>query len=1772
MEDKIETETPQFTIPEIVTQPPSEPTSPAIIPKDQEDSNSTNTENSHIVTDTNHSSDSHQHQHQHHHHHHHHHHQNSGPPDDLPPPPLGRPPSGTFKITLSEDINVVSTASRESSLALFLALNNYRKRLFGIFVERGEEPHLLEFWDSAREFQADPNIDKLTKIVQNYYLPDSQSKIKWAEQVKDQVIEEYESLKGSMSTIKSSILSNSIKECELALELSYMKFCSSESTKLTYSLEGINNSFEWLEKVKKIHTYNIFVFYSSLNENNKAFLKEWDLIEKSFRSSLQSTPKASVFILTNDTDENFRKRTGILGSGFRPYIHHESDSQFLKTLFNKEDSSNQYTSGVVLFNGENSLFSWEGVSADSNTLKYPDPVDILNILYLNQDGKPVPNNAVYYGNPLTGEGWNGVALLDLVKRSPVLAELQDYRVTISKNSSNLSSSRRSISTPNPPVINESPNSSPVQQPPPTSVTLSPLPATDKRDSILLRSSTNDRSHRRTKSSQDLFSVSEHNRDRKFSVANPFKSKKDESPKPKMPSIVSPRQRASSQARPTLRRSAMVPTSRSDSINETPEIGEAETPTASVQETNRSRARSRALTTTTTNRSNLSLEAVKTLRVRHERNSIMDQLKEYELSDIDNALLTTSSTPAQTAVSYTPRQNEFAKLLTQFRNKEKEDVPPTIHEDSHLDSSSSANSPHIRINDTDVEKPASSMPSSNSIASLNLNGINHIDGVLSARDPPTSTTARGGGGGGGSGGGSPRKEISDFAAEASAQMSSEFISKLKKLKITPMSLLNLKKLLNASIPFLYHFISNDGLKHLVDNLIVKNKGEDTSEKQKLIMDCLESAMTSKEGWKSVIYSSNGLYPFVKIMLSKKTDLKVKIMVMDLLAACCLIPPDGATIVMQAFKDYATKKKEYIFYTFAKSLRVDNIDYLVSAFAFINCIVNAPEDLETRIQNRQYLLNLGLIDIINYFRDQYIDGDLHIQMDVFEDEMDADAAETEDRLRDAMDKKSMNPRSMYELLEDSVKGTTYYTDFIMVIRHLFELNTDVSIGRQVWKIVDHSLKYITEMRESNPDLSNDELFNTFGKKGKVSRLRTAITKPKTLAKDPEDFEEEIKHLKNLLSTLSADNALLRDEIEKLKKGKDKSKKKGEPESTDTPATVAPVAPLGSPSTPVASTPDQTTGAIVAPAPTTGGGPPPPPPPGPGGRGPPPPPPGPGGRGPPPPPGAPQAGGLPKLPNKAPRIKMKQINWVKIVDRNIPNTLWTNLNKSSINLNIDLLEELFAAQQASKIKEKEEDPNQANKKQVVSLIDPKRGKNCAIMLQSRFKKLTFEEIHMAMVKLDEKVLTPSDVTALIEFVPTPDEIELITTYNGGVEDLAPPERYFLTIKNLVPKLQKRLKCFEFKLSFEERVSDLHPHVQAAYHAIKQIKGSEKLKILFRLILDIGNYMNGGGARGGAYGFKFNTLSKLKDTKSLDNSKHLLHFIIMQLESTMPNLLNDVSQELPQVALATRISMEMLRPRLVSLKSGVAELTEELKTFTPIDASDPFKNIMAPFLDESSKRVTLIDKDFERLEAEYKSLVKLWDDDEKNLEMSLVFTTINDFISDLKFCKQEMDKQREEALKEKLLAEKKAEARKRMEQNATTSGAASGVPTTPGPSSSSIENDEAYKFGNMTNQIRTGNIWQKRAGRRSVVRPTIDSHNNNNDVNQHFASTPSKNITQEAMVPQIFTDSPDSGKIAPIPIVSIPTDTPETKKLKQALSLKKEVKDSPARVASKKDKKKKS
>lgn len=102
--------------------------------------------------------------------------------------------------------------------------------------------------------------------------------------------------------------------------------------------------------------------------------------------------------------------------------------------------------------------------------------------------------------------------------------------------------------------------------------------------------------------------------------------------------------------------------------------------------------------------------------------------------------------------------------------------------------------------------------------------------------------------------------------------------------------------------------------------------------------------------------------------------------------------------------------------------------------------------------------------------------------------------------------------------------------------------------------------------------------------------------------------------------------------------------------------------------------------------------------------------------------------------------------------------------------------------------------------------------------------------------------------------------------------------------------MKAMYFYQTYKEPCNNLLNMGNKMNQFFNFLRDSEKFKKWLEYILAFGNYMNGIGFYGGANGFKIDTFNKIIETKSSDDTKTLLQFIIESIHANEKdiNLLN--------------------------------------------------------------------------------------------------------------------------------------------------------------------------------------------------------------------------------------------------------------------------------------------
>ena len=143
--------------------------------------------------------------------------------------------------------------------------------------------------------------------------------------------------------------------------------------------------------------------------------------------------------------------------------------------------------------------------------------------------------------------------------------------------------------------------------------------------------------------------------------------------------------------------------------------------------------------------------------------------------------------------------------------------------------------------------------------------------------------------------------------------------------------------------------------------------------------------------------------------------------------------------------------------------------------------------------------------------------------------------------------------------------------------------------------------------------------------------------------------------------------------------------------------------------------------------------------------------------------------------PKVAMKGLMWTVVKFEQTKDTVWEKIDDSKIDLDKELLEKCFCAKKpadtsgAPKIEEKP-------KIEKVSVLVPERSKNVDLVLMKL--KLNFAILANALYTCDDTILTLGNLESIRGVLPTPAEIKEVKSFEGDVETLANPERFFLEL----------------------------------------------------------------------------------------------------------------------------------------------------------------------------------------------------------------------------------------------------------------------------------------------------------------------------------------------------------------------------------------------------------
>ncbi|ETV93743.1 hypothetical protein H310_12319 [Aphanomyces invadans] len=371
------------------------------------------------------------------------------------------------------------------------------------------------------------------------------------------------------------------------------------------------------------------------------------------------------------------------------------------------------------------------------------------------------------------------------------------------------------------------------------------------------------------------------------------------------------------------------------------------------------------------------------------------------------------------------------------------------------------------------------------------------------------------------------------------------------------------------------------------------------------------------------------------------------------------------------------------------------------------------------------------------------------------------------------------------------------------------------------------------------------------------------------------------------------------------------------------------------------------------------------------------------------------LPKKESVKPNVDMRALFWTRIPVNVVQSTVWNTLSDTKVPLENFDLEWMFRKNPDATKKPDDDAFKKKKENTAVLLLDSKTQQNVGIAI-ARFK-LSPAEVKAGLLSMDKDAITVDHLSSLIALAPTLEEQDILKNYDGPVDVLGGVEKFFLEMLS-IPRYTQRIKCFRFSLQFEHRVLEIQAQVDTLSAATDQIADSTKFRAILETVLAIGNYMNGGTARGGAYGFKLDALAKLHTVRGIDPKVNLMHYLARHLEEHQPDLISFVT-EVPHIPEAKRLSLDQIKADINMCNSELTMLQGQVQASkNDSNPLDQFYAKMAPFAREAAEVMDEVTREFAAVESAFTELVGSFGEDARKFGAMDFFSILDEFTTELK------------------------------------------------------------------------------------------------------------------------------------------------------------------------------
>lgn len=169
----------------------------------------------------------------------------------------------------------------------------------------------------------------------------------------------------------------------------------------------------------------------------------------------------------------------------------------------------------------------------------------------------------------------------------------------------------------------------------------------------------------------------------------------------------------------------------------------------------------------------------------------------------------------------------------------------------------------------------------------------------------------------------------------------------------------------------------------------------------------------------------------------------------------------------------------------------------------------------------------------------------------------------------------------------------------------------------------------------------------------------------------------------------------------------------------------------------------------------------------------------------------------------------------------------------------------------------------------------------------------------------------------------------YSGDVSELGNPEQFYKELFE-VPSYADRIKAMIFSSHKEDSYYELEQKLQGLMDGFSSIRNNYRFHHILEVALTVGNYLNGTSLRGGAWGFKLESIERLEEVTSVDNKMNAAFFVIKEVWKKFEYPLFSKS-ELDQYQAISKIPTLVIKSEISEIRKALSNVKRSLDSQMP-------------------------------------------------------------------------------------------------------------------------------------------------------------------------------------------------------------------------------------------------